>query len=1032
MLLPPRPPSDARRLRTLQRYDVLDTPPESALDDLTRLAAQVCETPIALISLIDQDRQWFKSRVGVTATETPRDVAFCAHAILDPDLTIVPDAARDERFADNPLVTGDPHVRFYAGAPLISPEGDALGTLCVMDRVRRNLSDAQREALRVLSRQVMTQLELRRSATELADSERRLFQVFANCPVGISISRVRDRMFVDVNAAFTELLGWSRDEIVGRTGDDIRMLDGAVAGPFWSSLRSGGHVRDYELDIRTHAGDVRRVLVGAQIVELRGEPHAVSTFVDITARTQSEIARSRIAAIVDSSDDAIIGKDLNGIITSWNGGAQRIFGYPAAEMVGTSIRRLIPADRQDEENLILAKLRRGESVQHFETLRRRKDGRLIDASVTVSPINDASGAIIGVSKVLRDITAQKQAVAAIEASEARYRTLFDYAPCGIVISDRDGCCLDANRSACRMLGRSRDELVGLHATDIVAGAEAGEIKPFLANVGHDVEQHREWRLHRKDQTAFAAEVTAAAIPDGSLIAMLNDVTERNRSSARLRRLVDSQLQGVMFWKHDGTIASANDLFLTMIGYTRDDLAAEPVNWRDLTPPEFADVTDRANRQVAANGFCTPFETEYIRKDGTRVPVLLGAASFEDDPSEGVAFAVDLTAPKRLEQQFLRAQRLESIGTLAGGIAHDLNNVLSPILMSVDMLLETIADPADASLLEMVRASALRGAALVQQVLSFARGVESRRITVNLIHIIRDLLKVIYDTFPKSIDTRFARPTGLSTVTGDPSQMHQLLMNLCVNARDAMPDGGILTISMEDITLDETYASMSPDARPGAYVLVQVADSGTGIAAEVRDRIFEPFFTTKEIGKGTGLGLSTCLAIAKSHGGFINVYSERGVGTTFKIYLPANPAESEAEATDVEADRDFDGHGAVVLVVDDEEPIRNITRFTLERFGYRVMLASNGAEAVATYAQHPGEIAVVLTDMAMPVMDGPSMIVALKAIDPAVKVIASSGLAANASLTKATDAGVVDFIPKPYTADTMLATLERVLGGKEKR
>ena len=298
--------------------------------------------------------------------------------------------------------------------------------------------------------------------------------------------------------------------------------------------------------------------------------------------------------------------------------------------------------------------------------------------------------------------------------------------------------------------------------------------------------------------------------------------------------------------------------------------------------------------------------------------------------------------------------------------------------------------------------------------------------VNVHHLIRDLMKVLRDTFPRSIDIRLEQKGDPWNISADPTQIHQVFMNLAINSRDAMTQGGQLSMIVENAVLDATYAAMNLDARPGEYVRVTVADTGPGIPPDVRDRIFEPFFTTKEVGKGTGLGLSTSLAIVKSHGGFIHVYSEVGQGTKFKVYLPANTTAVAANDVAVEQSGLPRGNGELVMIVDDEAAIRDIAKTTLERFGYRVMLAVNGAEAVALFAVHRGDVAVILTDMAMPVMDGPSTIIALKSIEPSVKIIGSSGLASNDGVAKAVGAGVQYFVPKPYTAETLLKTLAVIL------
>jgi PAS domain S-box-containing protein len=399
------------------------------------------------------------------------------------------------------------------------------------------------------------------------------------------------------------------------------------------------------------------------------------------------------------------------------------------------------------------------------------------------------------------------------------------------------------------------------------------------------------------------------------------------------------------------------------------------------------------------------------------------------PHSVLCIETDITEKKQLEANFLRAQRMESIGTLAGGIAHDLNNVFAPILMSITLLKMNLHDEESKDVLQTLQSSAQRGAELVKQVLSFARGVEGERIEINPLHLLRELGIVVRDTFPKSIVFDLRDKLDLRTVTGDPTQLHQVFLNLCVNARDAMPDGGILTVKLQNALLDAKAAAMNPDAHPGAYVAVQVSDSGSGIALEIRDRIFEPFFTTKEFGKGTGLGLSTSLAIVKSHGGFINVDSEPTKGTTFTVYLPANTSKAQPEKVVEDSPQLPAGNGELILVVDDEKSIRHIAQHTLERVGYRVLLAAEGAEALALYAQHSEEIAVVLTDMAMPVMDGPSLIVALRALNPQVQIIGSSGLTSAEALAKSVGKRIRHFLSKPYTAELLLKTLDELLNGQ---
>jgi PAS domain S-box-containing protein len=550
-----------------------------------------------------------------------------------------------------------------------------------------------------------------------------------------------------------------------------------------------GRLAEFALEYPCHAPTEDRwfrLLVAP--LQLGAHLGAVAMHVDITVRKRAELEAVRLASIVEWSDDAIISKTLDGRVTSWNRGAENMFGYTAAEMIGTSITRLFPEARLAEEAEILARVRRGGSTEHFETSRVRKDGRAIDASLTVSPMRDSSGAVVGASKVVRDI------------------------------SDR----------------------------------------------------------------------------------------------------------------------------------------------------------------------------------------------------------------KRLERQFLQAQRLESIGTLASGIAHDLNNALSPIMLAVDLLRMNPQDASSRELTDAIERHAQHSADLVRQVLTFARGVEGDRTIVHVDQLVREVARIARDTFPKDIDVRASVPDDLWHVIGDPTQLQQVLVNLCVNARDAMPTGGTLVIAAENVTLDTNDAGRYRGAKVGPYVLLRVEDNGTGILPDDLEHIFDLFFTTKDVGKGTGLGLSTTLAIVKSHGGFIPVDSEPGTGTKFNVYLPARTS-----VVPVHEDRAVErphGQGELVLVVDDEPSVREMTQRTLEAFGYRVVVATDGAQALAIYAQRRDEIAVVLTDMMMPIMDGPAAIRALQTLNPALRIVASGGLL-NSGQDASADLGIRYFLAKPYSADALLTILRACLEEK---
>ena len=1022
-------------MEALRKYALLDTPPEQALNDLTSLTAQICGAPIALISLVDKDRQWFKASIGFESTETPRDISFCGHAIHHRDLFIVPDATLDARFADNPMVTEEPCVRFYAGAPLINPEGHILGTLCVMDHVPRTLDAAQQEALRILARQVMAHLELPRQAKSLIESENRLSVVTDYARIGLVILD-QDRRYLYANNAYAEILELPLDSIIGHlVADVLHDIYEEQIRPRLDRAFTGQRVT-YEL-IRSTPNGIRHYNVQYEPKLADGVVTLVIAVIsDITKRRESEIASHRLASIVESSDDAIIGKNLQGIITSWNKGAEKIFGYTSQEMVGTSILRLIPSDRHAEETLILDKIRKGESIQHFETLRLTKEGRLIDISVTASPIKDSSGQVIGVSKVARNITERKKDDQHLQLLQTCIAHLSDI----ILITDANPInepgprIVFANEAFERVTGYSASEVIGknprfLHGEktsrrvlDEIRQALTDQlpIRRQIVNYGKD---GREYWLDIDIVPVFASSGKCT-----HFAAIQRDITEQKRIEEQLQQqatFLDEARDAILARDLVGNILFWNKGAERIYGWASEEVLGKNAGtllYRD--PKKFHETNDLTLQQGEWNG-----ELQHLTRDKRDLIVEARWSLIRDhegQPKSILAINTDITEKKKLETQFMRAQRMESIGTLAGGIAHDLNNILAPIVMSIDILKLTASDEQTKSILDTIETSAKRGTDIVRQVLSFARGLEGERIEVQPKHLLKDLERIIKDTFPKDIRLHFSIPSNIWTILGDPTQVHQILLNLCVNARDAMPQGGDLTINVTNCELDEQYASMNIQAKPGRYVCISVVDSGTGIPPELLDKIFEPFFTTKELHKGTGLGLSTVMAIVKSHNGIINVYSEVGKGTTFNIYLPALEFSPDAKRIFPEVIRIPRGHGETVLVVDDEASILTITRQTLEAFGYRVRTATDGAEAVAVYARHQSEIAVVLTDMMMPIMDGPATIHALLRINPAIKIVAASGLNANGGVAKASGAGIKHFLAKPYTAGTLLKIIRTIL------
>jgi PAS domain S-box-containing protein len=519
----------------------------------------------------------------------------------------------------------------------------------------------------------------------------------------------------------------------------------------------------------------------------------------------------------------------------------------------------------------------------------------------------------------------------------------------------------------------------------------------------------------------------------AILGTLLDTTERRRAEEQIRRqaeLLDAANEAIYVRTLDGTITYWNAGAARLYGWKREEMLGRRF-------PELAEADreafEAAQETLLKSGSWSGELTKTTRT-GKRITVFCRWTLLRDAqgrPSEVLVINSDITEKKQLETQFLRAQRLESIGALAGGLAHDLNNLLAPIFMSTSLLRETVTDPQSHSILNTIASCAQRAADIIRQLLTFARGQPGARVPVPIRHLFKEMDKLVRETFPRNIQTRLEVASDLWPVLGDATQVHQALMNLCVNARDAMPQGGTLTLRAANVTLDARAAELSPDARPGPYVCLSVTDTGTGIPPEHLDRIFEPFFTTKEPGKGTGLGLATVLGIARGHGGFVRVHSRPGEGATFEMFLPASPQPAAAPNNQT-GDTDFRplrADGELVLVVDDEHSVRSMVQRTLEREGYRVLTAANGREALALFAARDGEITALLTDIMMPEMDGPTLIRAVRERSPGVPIIGMTGLMQRVGPRQQEELGLAALLIKPFSVASLLKTVHEARAGR---
>ena len=627
--------------------------------------------------------------------------------------------------------------------------------------------------------------------------------------------------------------------------------------------------------------------------------------------------------------------------------------------------------------------------------------------------------------------ARTEAETALREAEVALRTLVNANPESAVLIDTTGTVLAANETTARRLGTVPKLMIGARLYDFLP-AEIVETRKQRFDQSIQTGKplrFEDFRLGRyMDNYVHPIKDEQGNVNRLAILGV--DVTERKQAEERLKEqaaLLDIAQDAILVQDMENHILYWNKGAERLYGWSADETSGRDSS--DLLFSEkYASEAKEAQKETLEKGVWHG-DLHQRAKDGKELIVEGRWTLVRDEqgkPKGILSVNSDVTAQRSIQAQLLRAQRLESLGTLAGGIAHDLNNVLSPILMGVEGLSFHNPNASSKKILEIIKTSAQRGADIVRQILNFARGMEGTHGEVQLKHVVREIEGIIRETFLRSIVLKSEIPRDLWTITGDATQLHQVLMNLCVNARDAMPDGGGLTLSASNVQLDEAYAQMNIEAKPIRYVVLKVEDTGTGMPAGVLEKIFDPFFTTKEPGKGTGLGLSTVRSIVKNHGGFINVYSEPGKGTSFKVYLPAAEQGAQAREETVREGVPM-GEGELILIVEDELSLRDITRQILESYGYQVVTAADGTEALAQYLERKGEIRLVFTDMMMPYMDGAATIRAIRKIDPRACIIATSGLMVSEYAKEAKDLGAQEFLAKPYTAETLLKTLKEVLG-----
>jgi PAS domain S-box-containing protein len=709
----------------------------------------------------------------------------------------------------------------------------------------------------------------------------------------------------------------------------------------------------------------------------------------------------------------------------WGRTCEQLYAAPSSYL-----ESVLPEDR------LIAKQARQQTIAgefvEVEYRVRRPDGEVRWIRDESYPIRDPRGVVERIVGTARDVTDCHRATEVLRDSEERFRLLVegvkDYA---ILLLDPDGNVASWNVGAERLHGFSADEMLGQHFARLFSADDATGRLPArcLKEAAEGGRFHSDVQLMRNDGTTFWASIVVTALRNESgdlrgFSKITRDISEWKRVNETLLQqatLLDQASDAIIVQGLDETIRYWNQGAQRLYGWTAEEAVGKPAS--QVIPSEICEVATAMTVLREAGEWSG--ELEQLTKSGR--PVIVHARWTLLRAAESVLIInSDVTEKKKTEAQFLRAQRMESIGTLAAGIAHDLNNLLAPIIMGVGLLQRTPFSDGDARILKSIEFSADRGKNLVRQILSFARGVEGAHVTLDASYLVHEVQYMIGDTFPKNIALEVRLESDIRLVAGDPTQLSQVLLNLCLNARDAMPRGGRLTISAKNTVVDAQYAAAVPDAEVGEYVAISVTDSGSGIPKHVIERVFDPFFTTKEVGKGTGLGLATALGITKAHGGFLTVHSEIGKGSVFTVNLPALTEGSLPEPERCSSAEMPHGRGESVLVVDDEAAIRTVTKTTLEQHGYHVLVAEDGIEAITLFIRHQGEIAALITDLVMPVMDGAALVAAVRRLTPDLPIIGASGASGDIDVSPFAKSGVSCVISKPFNARTLLSMLRGAL------
>jgi two-component system cell cycle sensor histidine kinase/response regulator CckA len=888
---------------------------------------------------------------------------------------------------------------------------------------------------------------------KMREQEEQFRTTFEYSATGMCITSMKGEL-LQVNARLCEMLEYPAEDLVGRHFNTITLPEDAEIGNDIVQKMISGDIQNATFEKRylTSSGNIIWVHISSALLrDSAGDPlYFITQMEDIT----ENIVADNMLKTSETRYKALVEQSLAGIYIFEKEKFQyvnrrfcEIFGYTEEEV----LRDLKPTDVVFEEdrpkaadNINRRMSGEVESV-HYQARGNHKDGRALWIEIHGTHIHlEGKDLITG---VVLDITERRVAEEARKKTAEQYRALFEYAPDGILIADQESYYLDANSSMCRMLGYTWEELVGLHASDIVDQSLVVNIKPALNAIISNDDYHSEWIFRRKDGSSFTAEVIATQMPDGNLMAMVRDITDRKRSQALLEkseeRLRKAQsIAGLGNWELDletgKTWASAQAFRILGFEQESDYLSLDDVKFR----PGDSRKVHQALDDLINGKVDFDLEYEVLVGDENDVTVVRSFAELvcdeEGNPLQVLGIVMDVTEDKiqeqennKLTEQLQRAQKMESVGRLAGGVAHDFNNMLGVILGRCEMVLDKLGknseaiDPSVQADLQEILEAGQRSASLTRQLLAFASKQTIAPTALDLNATVESMLKMLRRLIGEDIDLAWLPGKNLWLVKMDPSQVDQILANLCVNARDAIGDTGKLTIETSNASFDEAYCVDHEGYQPGEYVKLAVSDNGCGMDAETQRSLFEPFYTTKELGKGTGLGLATVYGIIRQNGGFIGVYSELGQGTTFKIYLPRNLDEVDVDRPLEPQDQNISGK-EVILLVEDEEAILELATIMLQRFGYTVLAANSPGEAIALARDYAHDIHLLITDVVMPEMNGRDLVGNLAPFHPGLRCLFMSGYTANVIAHHGVLDPDVHFLQKPFSKQELGKSVRKVL------